>query len=43
MLDQLQTSLNREFNLNIEVQFLWELVANSLVMAPQGGGEVRHG
>jgi len=29
--DQLGKSLNREFNLDIEVQFLWELVANALV------------
>jgi len=29
--DQLEKSLNREFNLNIEVQFLWELVAKALV------------
>ncbi len=29
--DQLGISLNREFNLDIEVQYLWELVANSLV------------
>jgi Fe-S oxidoreductase len=29
--DQLEKSLNHEFNLNIEVQFLWELVANALV------------
>lgn len=29
--DQLEKSLNREFNLNIEVQFLWEMVAKALV------------
>ena len=33
--DQLEKSLNREFNLNIEVQFLWELVANALVMTKE--------
>jgi dimethylglycine catabolism B len=33
--DQMLSSLNREFNLNIEVQFLWELVANSLIMEPR--------
>lgn len=30
--DQLMKSLNREFDLNIEVKYLWELVADSLVM-----------
>ena len=29
--DQLQKSLNHEFNLNVEVQYLWQLIANSLV------------
>jgi len=29
--DQLEKSLNSEFNLNIEVQFLWQLVAGALV------------
>ena len=29
--DQLKFSLNREFDLNIEVQLLWEMVANALV------------
>lgn len=29
--DQIEKSLNREFNLNVEVQYLWQLVANSLV------------
>jgi hypothetical protein len=33
--DQMLSSLNREFNLNVEVQFLWELVANSLIMEPR--------
>nr|WP_281172883.1 4Fe-4S dicluster domain-containing protein [Desulfobulbus elongatus] len=40
--DQIRFSLNREFNLNVEVQFLWELVANALSMTPQGGNEARH-
>ncbi len=31
--DQLSKSLNREFNLDIEVQFIWELVANALITA----------
>lgn len=30
--DQLMKSLNKEFDLNIEVKYLWELVADSLVM-----------
>lgn len=41
--DQLQVSLNREFNLNIEVQFLWELVARSLIMPKHNLSEVHHG
>jgi len=40
--DQIQSSLNREFNLNVEVQFLWELVANSLITAPRSAEEARH-
>ncbi|QQG66104.1 4Fe-4S dicluster domain-containing protein [Desulfobulbus oligotrophicus] len=30
--DQIQSALNREFNLRVEVQYLWELIANSLVL-----------
>lgn len=30
--DQLMKSLNKEFDLGIEVKYLWELVADSLVM-----------
>lgn len=30
--DQMMKSLNKEFNLGIEVKYLWELVADSLVM-----------
>ncbi len=30
--DQLKKSLNKEFNLGIEVKYLWELVADSLVL-----------
>ncbi len=30
--DQLKTLLNKEFNLGIEVQYLWELVADSLIL-----------
>ncbi len=29
--DQLKNSLNREFDLGIEVKYLWELVADSLI------------
>ncbi len=35
--DQIKQSLNREFNLHVEVQYLWELVARSL--APAGRTE----
>ena len=41
--DQLQVSLKREFNLNIDVCFLWELVAKSLIMPRRIVGEVEHG
>jgi Fe-S oxidoreductase len=34
--DQLKKSLNREFNLGVEVKYLWELVADSLVMPESG-------
>ena len=40
--DQIHSSLNREFNLNVEVQFLWELVANSLIMQTQRTKEAQH-
>ncbi len=30
--DQLMKSLNREYELGIEVKYLWELVADSLVL-----------
>jgi len=40
--DQIRYALNREFNLNVEVQFLWELVANALVMNSPDAMEVRH-
>ncbi|OQX18380.1 MAG: hypothetical protein BWK76_07735 [Desulfobulbaceae bacterium A2] len=33
--DQLKKSLNKEFDLNIEVKYLWELVADSLIMPEQ--------
>ena len=39
--DQIRYSLNSEFNLNVEVQFLWELVANALVMTPPAAMEAR--
>ena len=34
--DQIEKSLKREFNLNIEVEFLWELVARSLLTRDGG-------
>lgn len=30
--DQLMKSLNKEYDLNIEVKYLWELVADSLIL-----------
>ncbi|WP_409070299.1 4Fe-4S dicluster domain-containing protein [Desulfobulbus sp.] len=39
--DQILYSLNREFNLHVEVQFLWQLVANALVMPPTETREAR--
>lgn len=41
--DQIMKSLNREYNLGIEVKYIWELVADSLVttggQAKTAGGE----
>ena len=34
--DQIEKSLKREFNLNIEVEFLWEMVARSLLTRARG-------
>ena len=34
--DQIAKSLKREFNLNIEVEFLWEMVARALVTRAGG-------
>ncbi len=33
--DQLLKSLNKEFDLNVEIKYLWELVADSLVLPGQ--------
>lgn len=33
--DQLKNSLNKEFNLGIEVKYLWEIVSDSLIVADQ--------
>ena len=35
--DQIEKSLKREFNLNIEVEFLWEMVARSLITNTETG------
>ena len=32
--DQIMKSLNKEFDLGIEVKYLWELVADSLIVEP---------
>ncbi len=34
--DQIMKSLCKEYNLNIEVKYIWELVADSLVMSTGG-------
>ena len=33
--DQFMKSLNKEYDLNIEVKYLWELVADSLIIPPK--------
>ena len=39
--DQIMKSLSKEYNLGIEVKYLWELVADSLVKEPWSGEEIR--
>jgi Fe-S oxidoreductase len=39
--DQIMKSLNKEFDLGIEVKYLWELVADSLVVEPWSEGEIK--
>jgi Fe-S oxidoreductase len=37
--DQIMKSLNKEYNLGVEVKYLWELVADSLILP--GGAKPR--
>jgi Fe-S oxidoreductase len=39
--DQIMKSLNKEFDLGIEVKYLWELVADSLVVEPWSEEEIK--
>jgi hypothetical protein len=39
--DQLMKGLNKEFDLGIEVKYLWELVADSLVVEPWSEEEIK--
>jgi heterodisulfide reductase subunit B len=39
--DQLMKSLNKEYDLKVEVKYLWELVADSLVVEPWSEEEVQ--
>jgi hypothetical protein len=39
--DQIMKSLNKEFDLGIEVKYLWELVADSLVVEPWSDEEIK--
>ena len=39
--DQLMKSLNKEYALGVEVKYLWELVADSLVVEPWSEEEIQ--
>ena len=39
--DQIMKSLNKEFDLGVEVKYLWELVADSLVVEPWSEEEIK--
>jgi len=39
--DQIMKSLNKEYDLGVEVKYLWELVADSLVVEPWSGEEIK--
>jgi Fe-S oxidoreductase len=39
--DQIMKSLNKEYDLGIEVKYLWELVADSLVVEPWSEEEIK--
>ena len=37
--DQIMKSLRKEYSLEIEVKYLWELVSDALIIEPKGSGE----
>ena len=39
--DQIMKSLTKEFDLDLEVKYLWELVADSLVVEPWSEEEIK--
>lgn len=39
--DQIMKSLNKEFELGVEVKYLWELVADSLIVEPWSEEEIQ--
>lgn len=39
--DQIMKSLTKEFNLDIETKYLWELVADSLIVEPWSEDEIK--
>ena len=39
--DQIMKGLNKEYDLGVEVKYLWELVADSLVVEPWSEEEIR--
>ena len=39
--DQIMKSLNKEYDLDVEVKYLWELVADSLVVEPWSEEEIK--
>ena len=39
--DQIMKALDKEYNLGIEVKYLWELVADSLIVEPWNEEEIK--
>ena len=39
--DQIMKGLTKEFNLDIETKYIWELVADSLVVEPWSEDEIK--
>ncbi|MBP8646649.1 MAG: (Fe-S)-binding protein [Syntrophobacteraceae bacterium] len=37
--DQILKSLRKEYNLNVEVKYIWELVSDALILEPKQGDE----